>query len=92
MLADVQEICDRVAILSEGRLVKFGTVPELVGPSQHFQIFAEGFDGRRFAKGARGLNLPFERENGHVRFEAQSSEGLQTVLRFITIPTRALWT
>ena len=82
LLADVQEICDRVAILSEGRLVKFGTVPELVGPSQHFQIFAEGFDDAALQK-ARGLNLPFERENGHIRFEAQSSEGLQEVLRFI---------
>ena len=29
------------------------------------------------------MNLPFERENGHIKFEAQSSEGLQNVLRFI---------
>ena len=82
LLADVQEICDRVAILSEGRLVKFGTVPELVGPSQHFDIYAEGFDEAALQK-ARGLNMPFEQENGHIRFEAESSEGLQTVLRFI---------
>ena len=82
LLFDVQEICDRVAILSEGRLVKFGTVPELVGPSQHFDIYAEGFDEAALQK-ARGLNLPFEHENGHIRFEAESSEGLQTVLRFI---------
>ncbi len=40
LLADVQAICDRVAILSEGKLVKFGTVRELVGPSQDFEIFA----------------------------------------------------
>lgn len=82
LLADVQAICDRVAILSEGKLVKFGTVPELVGPSQHFEIFAEGFSDAALSK-AQSLNLPFERENGHIKFEAQSSEGLQTVLRFI---------
>jgi ABC-2 type transport system ATP-binding protein len=34
LLADVQAICDRVAIVSEGKLVKFGTVPELVGPAR----------------------------------------------------------
>ncbi len=82
LLADVQSICDRVAILSEGKLVKFGTVAELVGPSQHFEIFAEGFSDAALAK-AQGLQMPFVRENGHVKFEAQSSEGLQTVLRFI---------
>ena len=82
LLADVQAICDRVAILSEGELVKFGTVPELVGPSQNFEVFAEGFSDESLSK-ASAQGLPFVRENGHVKFEAQSSEGLQTVLRFI---------
>jgi len=82
LLADVQSICDRVAILSEGKLVKFGTVAELVGPSQHFEVFAEGFSDAALTK-AQSLGMPFARENGHIKFEAQSSEGLQTVLRFI---------
>lgn len=82
LLGDVQSICDRVAILSEGKLVKFGTVAELVGPSQHFEIFAEGFSEAAISQ-AQALGMPFERENGHLKFEAQSSEGLQTVLRFI---------
>jgi len=82
LLADVQSICDRVAILSEGKLVKFGTVAELVGPSQHFEVFAEGFSEVALTQ-AQSLGMPFARENGHVKFEAQSSEGLQTVLRFI---------
>jgi ABC-2 type transport system ATP-binding protein len=52
LLADVQAICDRVAILSEGKLVKFGTVPELVGPSQSFEVFATGFsDGALEGRG-----------------------------------------
>lgn len=83
LLADVQAICDRVAILSEGRLVKFGTVPELVGPSQHFEIYAEGFSDAMLSK-AQSMNLPFERENGHIKFGADSSEELQTILTFIS--------
>ena len=69
LLADVQAICDRVAILSEGKLVKFGTVRELVGPSQSFEVFAGGLD-------AKGLQLAgqqgytFEEHSGHSVFHA----------------------
>jgi len=80
LLADVQAICDRVAILSEGKLVKFGTVPELVGPSQSFEVFATGFSEESLARGA-ALNP--QAGNGHVRFEASSSEGLDEILKFI---------
>jgi ABC-2 type transport system ATP-binding protein len=83
LLADVQAICDRVAILSEGELVKFGTVPELVGPSQHFEVFAEGFSDGVLEK-ATAQGIGFERENGHVKFDVNSSEALQKVLSFIS--------
>jgi ABC-2 type transport system ATP-binding protein len=82
LLADVQAICDRVAILSEGNLVKFGTVRELVGPSQAFEVFASGLgsDALKIA-GERGYT--FETENGSVRFRTGSSEQLDGVLNFI---------
>ncbi|HEX8832862.1 MAG TPA: ABC transporter ATP-binding protein, partial [Abditibacteriaceae bacterium] len=75
LLADVQAICDRVAILSEGKLVKFGTVRELVGPSQSFEIFTSGlaFAAQQQAE-AQGY-LPHE-TGGLVRFTADSSEKL----------------
>ena len=82
LLADVQAICDRVAILSEGKLVKFGTVRELVGPSQSFEVFAGGLD-------AKGLELAgqqgytFEEHSGHSVFHATSSEQLDDILTFI---------
>ncbi len=82
LLADVQAICDRVAILSEGHLVKFGTVPELVGPSQSFEVFATGFSEAALQSGA-AAGLSPQTENGRVRFEAHSSEQLDTVLKFV---------
>jgi ABC-2 type transport system ATP-binding protein len=82
LLADVQAICDRVAILSEGHLVKFGTVPELVGPSQSFEVFATGFSAEALQKGAAAGLAP-QSDNGHVRFMADSSEALDTVLKFV---------
>ena len=80
LLADVQAICDRVAILSEGKLVKFGTVPELVGPSQSFEVYATNFA----AEALQQAGAPhWEKENGHIRFHADSSEQLDDVLKFI---------
>jgi ABC-2 type transport system ATP-binding protein len=82
LLADVQAICDRVAILSEGKLVKFGTVPELIGPSQSFEVFATDFAEGTLDK-AKARNLTWAGENGHIRFSADSSEQLDQVLSFI---------
>ncbi len=82
LLADVQAVCDRVAILSEGKLVKFGTVQELVGPSQSFEIFAKGV-GEDALKQATQKSYNFERENGHIQFHADSSEQLDEILGFI---------
>jgi len=92
----VQAICDRVAILSEGNLVKFGTVPELVGPSQEFEIFARNLSaaalqnatqkGYVFQSGSVGsddTNGAAEKLAGSTRFRAASSEELDGVLNFI---------
>jgi ABC-2 type transport system ATP-binding protein len=83
LLADVQAICDRVAIISEGQLVKFGTVPELVGPSQRFEVFASNVNEAALNT-ARQKNLKFDaQEGGLVIFHATSSEELDGVLSFV---------
>jgi len=82
LLADVQAICDRVAIISEGHLVKFGTVQELVGPSQRFEIFAAGMDTEALQRATQQA-YTFEQNNGTVRFDATSSEQLDEILTFI---------
>ena len=98
LLADVQAICDRVAILSEGRLVKFGTVPELVGPSQEFDIYAAGLGDvaikeastrgyevdRAVADDERSVGITLDKEHREaLRFRAASSEKLDEILTFI---------
>jgi ABC-2 type transport system ATP-binding protein len=42
LLADVEDVCDRIAILYGGRVRKQGSVPELLARSQVTQISAEG--------------------------------------------------
>ena len=83
LLADVQAICDRVAILSEGHLVKFGTVRELVGPSQHFEVYATGMTDQAL-KSADQRTYAYQRMDSNVvQFRADSSEQLDELLSFI---------
>jgi ABC-2 type transport system ATP-binding protein len=82
LLADVQAICDRVAILSEGKLVKFGTVDELVGMSQHFEIFASGLDNSALEEAQKRGFQP-QLQDDYSKFTVDSSEQLDGVLSFI---------
>ncbi len=83
LLADVQAICDRVAIISEGQLVKFGTVPELVGPSQRFEVFASGIADSALAEASKKGYQHEKQPDGLVIFHTTSSEQLDDVLSFV---------
>jgi ABC-2 type transport system ATP-binding protein len=83
LLADVQAICDRVAILSEGKLVKFGTVEELVGPSQSFEVFALGLAPAALAEASKAGYTYEPQPEGSIKFTVPGSEQLDVVLTFI---------
>ena len=84
LLADVQAICDRVAIVSEGQLVKFGTVPELVGPSQSFEVFVSGLNDVALREAAtQGIESHTQESDGRLILRAVSSEQLDRVLNFV---------
>lgn len=82
LLADVQAICDRVAILSEGKLVKFGTVRELVGPSQSFEVFATGLPAAAL-QNASAKNHAYVQHGNTIHFTVESSEKLDEILTFV---------
>ncbi len=82
LLADVQAICDRVAILSEGKLVKFGTMRELVGPSQTFEVRALNMSEAALSQ-AKSNGYQFETDNGAVTLHADSAEQLDDVLKIV---------
>jgi len=42
MLSEVERVCDRVAILSTGKLIRQGTLAELTAGSEHFEIHLHG--------------------------------------------------
>jgi len=82
LLSDVQAICDRVAIISEGQLVKFGTVRELVGPSQTFEVFADSMSDEAIAK-VRESNFGVEEAGNHVVLHASSADLLDQALKLV---------
>jgi ABC-2 type transport system ATP-binding protein len=62
LLAQMEDICDRVAILDHGRLVLEGAVPELVGRSDRQALVVEALPPGELAElrawlGARGRTL-----------------------------------
>ena len=42
MLSEVERVCDRVAILSSGKVIRQGTLAELTAGSEHFEIQLHG--------------------------------------------------
>ena len=42
MLSEVERVCDRVAILSAGKVIRQGTLAELTAGSEHFEIQLHG--------------------------------------------------
>jgi ABC-2 type transport system ATP-binding protein len=57
ILSDVEALCDRAAILTKGRLVRSGTVQQLTGEEEAFEIIATEIDASTMEQLSR--NLPF---------------------------------
>jgi ABC-2 type transport system ATP-binding protein len=50
LLSEVELICDRVAVLNRGRLVRLGKTADLLQTEQKLEITARGINGDKFAE------------------------------------------
>lgn len=48
LLSEVEQICDRIAIVIKGRVVRVGTLSELLEAQERFVITAKGIDAQAF--------------------------------------------
>ena len=55
LLSEVECVCDRVAILLAGKVVRQGTLDELTAGSKHFEIQLHGEAEQRHAPGDAGV-------------------------------------
>lgn len=66
MLADVEALCDRVALIMSGRVVRTGTIGELLNEIHtDYELFLEG-PGEEVREHIRDLNVVFEQRAGFL--------------------------
>lgn len=82
LLADVQMICDRVVILNLGRVIRKGTVKELLEPTAVTEIVVRDVSDEVFER-IRGLEVAIERKDGDVIFRLSEHDRVPEVIDVI---------
>ncbi len=80
LLSEVEMVCDRVAILNEGKVVRQGTLDELTRHRVYYEIELGSGDltsGADLVRGALGQGINVAVENGCIRVDAAEPEAIQ---------------
>ncbi len=80
-LSDVELICDHIGILCEGKLIKTGSLNELLATTET-EISAEGLSGEIFAK-LEGKVKDFRKEGGRTMFNVTNEALADEVVHII---------
>jgi ABC-2 type transport system ATP-binding protein len=74
VLADVEQICDRIAILARGEIISIGSLDELVGSADAYHVIVQGSEFEALKQWLSGLVLE---ENGwHGKLQGELNEFL----------------
>jgi ABC-2 type transport system ATP-binding protein len=71
ILADVEKICDRVAILARGELICMGALPELLGTSDVYYVEGTGGNTEVLKQWLPDLDFEEQRWHGHLKGSPQ---------------------
>lgn len=80
LLSEVEMISDRVAILNNGKLVKFGTVKELTETKQQFAITLSGDMPEALETEWRAKQIHFQKENHKLDMHVHSTQELNAII------------
>jgi len=86
-LEDVQDVCDRIAILYNGELQELGKVSELLEDEQRVELRARGLKVSDDLK--RDLNLVLERHGGSLEFFGHPTTTLEELFLRIVEESKA---
>jgi ABC-2 type transport system ATP-binding protein len=64
LLAEIELMCDRVAIIHKGRVVTTGSVKELISSRREIELRVD--DAQRASEVLCAISIPFERRNGSL--------------------------
>jgi ABC-2 type transport system ATP-binding protein len=70
LLSEIEQICDRLAIVIKGRVVRVGTIAELLQAQDRFVITATGIDALMF-EGSK--------QNGHTSITVRAQDQRRTI-------------
>jgi ABC-2 type transport system ATP-binding protein len=73
LLSEIELVCDRIAILHRGKLVRLGKTSELLESAEESEIVAKGIAGQPFANATT--------ENGFVKIMVRSADQRATIER-----------
>jgi ABC-2 type transport system ATP-binding protein len=71
VLSDVEQICDRVAILDQGELIKMGSLTELLGTANSYYIKVKGGNPEILKQRVSDLEFQDGYWKGHLRGDPQ---------------------
>ncbi|MBD2576520.1 ABC transporter ATP-binding protein [Oscillatoria sp. FACHB-1406] len=71
ILSDVEQICDRVAILANGELIGSGTLDELLGTTEAFQVVGKGGNEEILRRWVANLEFKYDGWHGQLTGDAQ---------------------
>ncbi|HBB35179.1 MAG TPA: multidrug ABC transporter ATP-binding protein [Cyanobacteria bacterium UBA8803] len=72
ILSDVEKICDRIAILAEGELICMGSLDELLGKADHYQVKGKG--GNLDVLNRWIVNLAFDEDCWYGQLQGEPQE------------------
>jgi ABC-2 type transport system ATP-binding protein len=75
ILSEVQQICDRVAILSRGRCVVSGPVETVLNAGRSTAMLVTVADASRGLAALNAAGLPTQTQNGYLRVEVDPRQG-----------------
>jgi ABC-2 type transport system ATP-binding protein len=73
LLSEIELVCDRIAILNRGRLVRLGKTSELLESAEESEIVARGFNGTQFPNATS--------ENGFMKVRVPVASQRSTIER-----------
>ena len=79
LLSEVEMICDKVAILDKGQLLRIGTVEEITSPSKTYR-FATSEVSDKVASEIKSLSLEMQRQNGYLQITVANQKNLNAII------------
>ncbi|MDY6781045.1 MAG: ABC transporter ATP-binding protein [Cyanobacteriota bacterium] len=77
VLSDVEQICDRIALLANGELICIGSLNELLGTEETFQVLGKGGNEEILQRWV--ANLEFKYDGWHGQLKGEPQEFLATL-------------